>query len=305
MAHYSLVTRTRVLAAKIEGTPGTLEALTATEAAWNVFDTKIQQRTPMEARLKQGSFAQLPSVPGGRIGEVMFSMELYGGSAAPTWATVFLAACGLGITGGAYVVDKRPPEATGSTAKTISIGVYENGIVKKLAGCMGNVVFHFVAGMIVRAEFTFRGVWQAPSDVAILAPTYPTDSPLRFVSSTFTIGSWNPTLQELTLDVGNEVYLREDASKASGFSSAVIGNRLPKLTINPEEDILATKNIWSEWLANTEAALSFTAAAGSDDVTVTESKLQFIDPQEADREGLQVNEIACELHADDLTLTFT
>ena len=49
-----LLTRRRVLAAKSEDDPGTAEALTAAEAAFNVFESIIQPQREFEERIGQG-----------------------------------------------------------------------------------------------------------------------------------------------------------------------------------------------------------------------------------------------------------
>ena len=308
--------RVRTIAAAIESTPGTLESLDAADAAFIVFDPIIQQKAEMEGRPQAGGFGQNAAIPGARLGEVTFSSELHADSTGPLWARTFLAACGLGLnptggssttTGGAnyFQLDKLPPEASGSTQKSISIGVYEDGLLKRLHGCMGNVKFTFVSGKKVMLEFTFTGVWNAPTDATILAPTYPTTSPLRFISSSFLIGAWAPKIQQLTLDLGNEVHVREDSTDATGYHCAVIATRLVKGTLNPESETVASKDVYGDWLASTEAALSFSASAGSDACAFSASELQFLNPQEGERNGVQTDDIEFQLNADDLKLAFS
>ena len=300
-----LLTRVRVLAAKAEGTPGTPEALTGAEAAFNVFDPTIQQVADEALRQKQGGFGLLVSDVGAKLGEVKFSMEIIAPSAQPLWADTFLPACGLGWDGAKFILDPIPPEGAGSTQHTLTIGCYENGLFKEIYGAMGNARFTFDSAKRAMIEFTFRGIWCTPSDVAILGPVYPTDAPLQFISSALLIGAWTPKVAQFTLDLGNEIYVREDSSIASGYSSAVIGNRRPNGTLNPEAELVATKALLTEWEAETTAAVSWQCNRGAATAAFNAGHLQFLNPQEADRNGVAIHDLAYQLLDDDLQIVFS
>jgi len=302
----ALIKRTRNLAAKAEGTPGTAEALTAAEAAFNVFNTVIQQGAEFEHRESQGGFAQLAGVVSGRQGKATFGMHFIGASASPAGWAVLLPAVGLGLTGAAYVADARPVGAAGSTQETITIGSYQAGRKKFLHGCMGNAKFTFPASKLAFGEFEFTGKWNAPTDVAILDPTYSVLVPMRVVSAALTVGAYGEfKISQAVIDLGNEIHLREDVDDATGYGYAAIGNRLNKVTIDPEAELVATKDLYGEWLAGTRANLSLVITNGTDTCTVTASNLQFVNPQEADRGGIETDNIECIIGDDDLTFTFT
>jgi len=307
-----LLKRVRVLAAKAETVPGDIEALTATEAAFHVFDTLIQPAIDYEERAKQGGFARLPSQRGGHQGKCTFSTHFYGASVQPAGMATFLPAVGMGFQPSSclvpmnyYQLDPLPAEAAGTTQTTLTLGSYQNGRRKRIFGAMGNMKATFPAGKLALAEFEFTGKWMTPDDIAILAPTYPTLTPLRVVSATFTIGAYGAfKLAEATLDLANKIYLREDANDATGFSSAVISDRLPIVTMNPESTTVAVKDLYGEWLASAEANLSLVLTNGTDTCTITASDLQFIGPEEADRNGLEVDQVNCQLNTDDLKFAF-
>lgn len=303
-----LLSKISVLAAKIEKAVGTAETVTAADATWLAYDVKLSPKITLTERQKQGGFGRLASVPEGHAAECTFAIDLTAGSATPSWAAVFLASCGLGPLSGAYQLDNRPPEAAGSTTETITIAQYENGKRRAMYGCMGNAVFKFVAGKLVRVEFTYQGVWQGETDAAILEPTYLTDSPLRFVSSALELTSgspsWNPLVESLSLDLGNKIYLRPDSSTAKGFHSAVISDRLPKVTINPEAVLVATQDVIDHWLDYDVFAASWAASEGGDSATFETSNLQIINPQRGDREGVMTEEIEAQINDDDLEITF-
>jgi hypothetical protein len=288
-----LLARRRILAAKIESTVGTAETLAAADAALNVFDPKMSPDISNEERQGQGSFSPLASALGAYGGQISFQTELHGGAADPFWAATLLPACGM--VGSAHVYTPHS-EGPGTNVKTLTIGLYQDGVLKILRGCAGNAVFKFVAGKPVRIEWTFKGVWSAPTDVALLAPTYPTTSPLRFVSSSLAIGAWSPKAAELTLDLGNDVVLREDAANASGYISAVITGRKMKGTLNPEASLVATKDVYGDWLARTEAALALTLGPTGNHVAFAAPKLQWTKADDDDRNGIAINPLEFQLN---------
>lgn len=309
-----LLRKRRLLAAKIETTPGTAEALTAAEAAFNIFDQDFQPTIEFEQRPGQAGFSPLAGVPAARGGQVSFTVEVTGrgssGAAVPTWASVFLPACGLvDDATGKFFVKSHPP-GTAAGVKTLTIGGYHDGIKKVLRGCMGTFVMTLTAGRLAKIAFTFTGIWDDPTDVALLAPTYPTVAPLRFASAGMSIGSFEPKLSQCTLDLGNTVILREDANDISGYCTACITDRLTVGTIDPESAVVATEDTYGQWIDRTERALEITLGAANNSLLIEAPKLQVTNAQDADRNGLMIDTINYQLNRsvsagdDDLTLDF-
>lgn len=288
-----LLRRKRVLAAKIEGTPGTAESLSASDAAFNVFNATMQPNITQEEREGQSAFSPLPSIPGARAGTCTFAIELTGGGSTPAWASTFLPACGLKETTGTFAPLSEGP---GSNIKTITIGLYENGLKKTLRGAMGTAVFMFTAGQRVMIEFTFTGIYDAVADVSILAPTYPTATPLRFVSADLSLGSYTPIIREMRLDLGNTVVLREDANDPSGYISAIVTGRKIVGTMDPESKLVATEDSYGKWLSMTERAMSINLGSTGNMVDIDAPKLQFTNLQEGDRDGIQIDTISFQLN---------
>ena len=99
-----LLKKLSVLAAKIETTSGTAESLTASDAAYNVFDLSMQPNIAMTERTGQGAFSQLPAVRELTGGTCSFRTEVYGSGAGgvPGWASTFLPACGWVNSAGTF-----------------------------------------------------------------------------------------------------------------------------------------------------------------------------------------------------------
>lgn len=304
-----LLTRKSVLAAKIETTVGTAIALSASDGACNIYDAKMTPDITADDRIGQGSFSRIPSVPGAYGGTCTFKTDLVGGSTDPFWGTVFLPACGYVGSGGAYSPVTGPPGGAGGV-KSLTIGLYENGRVRKMRGCMGNAVFRMTAGKPVMVEFTFRGIFDTPADATILAPTYPTTRPLKFVSSSLAIGSWSPQVSEVVLDLGNNVILREDSSDPSGYVSAIITDMQPKGTMDPEAALVATDDPYGDWLGIVEAALAISLGTTDAGVDFDAPKCQITKVDDGDRNLIRTDPIEFQLNRsasagdDHLVITF-
>lgn len=307
--------RKRVLAAKIEATIGTPIALGTADAAMNIYNAMIQNTTQMEQREGQGGFGYLSSIPSGRTGTCTFrtNLEWDGTATEPLWAETFFPACGWVKSGQVYTPRS---EAPGSNVKTLTIGLYEDGLFKSIAGAMGTFKVTLPTGRLGYIDWTFSGVWQAPADTAIITPTYPTDSALRYAGG---LAEWNDVnlcVESAVIDAGNTVIMRECPTTEAGFISAFITNRQPKITVNPEATTVAAQDRWGAWLASTEYALELDCkgpdGSTSDAVLSFDApKAQVMNLQEGDRNGLVTDEIEFQCnkngatHDQELSITFT
>jgi hypothetical protein len=287
----TLLKRRQVLAAKIETTSGTAETLTGSEAAFNVYDVTTTQEVEMSQREAQGAFGMLTAQAEGRKGKIAFKVDASwdGTATEPSWADTFLPACGWVKSGQVFT---PRTEAPGSNVKTLSIAVYTDGRRALLYGAAGNFKFVCPTGKVAYLEFEFSGIWGGVTDATILAPTYPTDLGLRYASATTTWDSVALCLENLTLDSGNVVTMRECAANASGFAGAMVTNRMVKVTGNPEAKLVATQDRWGKLLDSSEASLTWGLDGPTNSViTIAAPKAQIISINEGDRNGLMTDEI--------------
>jgi len=287
----TLLKRRKVLAAKIETTSGTAIALAGADAAHNVYDVMIQPTITKATREAQGGFGELPSVNEGYSGTASFKLDWYwdGTATEPLWADTFFPSCGLVKSTNTF---KPKTAVPGSDVKTITLGCYIDGKFKSLRGASGNVSIACVTGKKVTLDFSYTGIWVPPTDETMLAPTYPTLMPMRYAASTTTWDSVALCLESITLDVGNTVTLRECATTVAGFDNAIITNRVPRVTANPEAKLVATQDRYGQMLAGTEGVLSWTIPGPTTSyVTISVPKAQIQNNQEGDRNGLVTDEI--------------
>ena len=311
-----ILQKTRVLGAKIEATSGTAESLTASECSFNAYDVLIQMEIEAEEREAQGSFGTLSSVPGGYKGRATFKIDASwdGTATEPSWADTLLPGCGWVKSGQVFTPRSESP---GTNVKTLTLGCYlgpdgsSNGPFKSLSGCAGTFKLVCPTGRMAYFEFDYQGVWIAPSDVALPSPTYPTALPLRYANSTSTWNSVALCVENITLDAGNEVVMRECAA-ANGYEAAIIVDRKIRVTANPEMRRIATQNPWSQFTSMTEAALTWGLDGPTNSVlTIAAPKAQLISVPEGNRNKLVTNEFEWACNKDgstpdtDASFTFT
>lgn len=309
----TLLKRKRLLAAKIEATPGTAETLAAADAAFNVYDLAYQIEVEVSPREGQGSFDHLAGVPAARKVNISFKIDLgWDGTATePAWADTFLPACGLVKATNTFTPRSEVP---GTNVKTLTMAVYEDGRRRLARGCVGNMKLIGETGKMAVAEYEFTGIYDSTTDTALLAPTYPTVAPLRYASGVTTYNSVALQCQSVTLDMGNEIILREGttAGNVSGFIAGAITNRRPTIVCNPESKLVGTQDRYGIFFAGTQAACVFEIAGPTTSKIVVTAPAASIDAlQDGERNMLLTDELTflCGKNGStsdsDLTIVFT
>ncbi|MBU2487940.1 MAG: hypothetical protein KKA60_00970 [Proteobacteria bacterium] len=305
-----LVTQRAQIAAKVEASEGTAESLSASEAilagAWE-FEPEIAMTARPAA---SASLSPFPRVAGGRRAKVSFAVEVKGSGAAGTAPEVsaLLRGCGFSETVEAGVSVAYAPAS--SSIPSLTIGAYCDGKRYLLAGARGTVKIDMKAGEPAQYAFEFTGTSIVDADVALLSPTYDSTVPPAFMSASLALDSQAAVVETVGIDLANSLYLRPSANAAQGFVSAVITGREPKLTLNPEDVLVADHDWWAQWESG--AFVAFTATLGSDAgniCTITAPAVQISTMKPADREGILIQEMECLLAGDngddELVLTFS
>lgn len=287
-----LLRRKSVFAAKVEGTIGTAESLTGAEGVYNAEDFVIQPNIAMTRREGQGGFNYLPSIPEGMIGTCTVKMGMsYNGTDIPTWASVLLPACGWVDSAGTF---SPKTEAPGSNVKTITIGHYKDGKRVLLSGAMGTFKIMCETGKTAYIEFTFTGKYSSnETDTALITPTYPTVLPLRFAAGALTWNSVALCTSKVEVDAGNSVIMREcvNASDRSGYISALVTNRAPIITADPESVLVATQDRDAKWLTSTPEAFSMQIGASGSAITIAAPEAQLENKQQGNRSDMLTDDL--------------
>lgn len=287
-----LLRRKAVFAAAIEATIGTAESLDGTDGVFNARDFSLQPNIAMTRREGQGGFNYLTSIPEGMTGTCTIVHDLtYNGTDIPTWASVLLPACGWVDATGTFSPKSEGP---GSNVKTLTIGHYKDGKRSLLSGAMGTFKIVCPTGKVAYIEFTFTGKYSSnETDTAIIAPTYPTVSPLRFAAGALTWNSVALCTSNVEVDAGNSVIMREcvNATDRSGYVSALVTNRAPVITADPESVLVATQDRDSLWLTPTAQAFSMQIGSSGSSITIAAPKAQLENKQQGNRSDMMVDNL--------------
>lgn len=311
-----MLSRLRVMAAKVEGTPGTAESLTASEGAFNAYDVKIDGQIEVEERESQGSFDRLSGVPGVRAGTMTFKTDMGwdGTTTMPTFASVLLPMCGMPETSQVYNPKSEPP---GANVKTGTLGVYmfestatDKCVLHTLKGAVGNPKFVFPTGKMAYIEWTFEGVWVAPTLTTVITPTHPTALPVRYANATTAWDSVALCVSEISLDMGN-VLSPVSCASGDGIKHYIVSDRKPVFSADPESVLTGTQNRYTQWTTPSEAALSVTVSGPADStIVVSAPKAQITALQHGDREGINTDSLTWSCNKSgstvdaDVTVTF-
>lgn len=307
-----MITRRRALYAIHETSPGTLiSAASPPLSVVAAYDVDYQPGTPFITREAHYGFGALKGSIGGRMGTLTFKTPIFG-TASTGWASLLLPACGMYFSSTLYRFTSLPPAASGSSSKCLSWYFYHDGRLRTLHGSMGNLRLVATAGQPVVAEWTFTGVESTTADTALPTLTVPSALPIRFVSASLTIGSVSPKIAEMTIDLGNEVALREDGNSASGYHSCYIANRRVNGSMSLEADLVANYAPDADFAAGTARALALNFGASGNQVAVAVPDMQISGPpRTVDRGGRSMDVIPWQALRDDQTsigddeMTFT
>ena len=301
----ALITQQRLMAAKLETTTGTAIDFEATDAAFNVFEPELNYNFNYIQRAGQSSASPLTGTSGLKTGTFTFQSELQGDgvSGSNTWGDVLLAGCGFAATGTTFTTGKALQE-------TLTMGLYEDGRVRRIAGAVGKVTFNFITGQPVKASWEFTGKYELPATAAILAPTYPTTIPPRFSNATVTVGAVAQKISEMEIVVENEIAERHNpADNDTGIYAYTITNR--KVTVTMDSEAALAKNWYTSMDANTEVALEVILGSNSGNVvTIGAPAMQLTELNSGDRNGILTDALTfqCNRSAaagdDELSITF-
>lgn len=288
-----LVTVQRLFAAKNESTTGTAEALADADGAFNMFDPVYTPDIPYHRRQGQSSASNLPGVTGMRSMGFTGRTQLAGTGVSgtyPLWATRLWLGSGFAQSGGVFT-----PETGGTSPVTNTIGGYEDGVKMLAAGMVFNAALSFINGQPIDINWNGLGVYQAPTDTALLTPTYPTTIPPRFAGAVLTIGGVGYKISTMGIAFNNVLTLRPDATKDAAAHAGVVVHRNIQVTVDPESSLLATKDWYSDWTGHVEAALScIIGSATGNTFNFAAPKMQLSNVQTIDREGINAKQLTFE-----------
>jgi hypothetical protein len=259
-----MLTRRRIIAARIEDQEGTAEAITAVDTGIIAIDPKFDGDIKMYDRsnVKLNTLSKLQQIPGQQMGTISFKAELKGAGAAYS-STVkpalspYLRACGFAetvdSTAGAEKVTYLPAS---SGVPSLTIWLYEDGAVRKLRGARGTVSFSGKAGEPVMADFKFSGVYDGSPAAAMVTPTLEASTPPVLLNAALTLDEYSAVFETFSVDMGNDIQMRPSANDETGYLSAMLTDRKPVGKLDPEMVLPDEYDFMGNWQNGTPAALS-------------------------------------------------
>ena len=185
-------------------------------------------------------YANMGEVVAASWSEISYEVELAGagtaGNAAPYAAA--LKSCALAQTLNPGTDAQYAPVSSGASSS--SLYYYEDGLLHKILGMMGNVSFRLSAGGDPMAAFSFKGLHVALADAALISPTltgFGLPVAVNKANTTpFTLHSTAGVFSDLTIDLGNQM---EYTNKPNFEGIRFVGRRSTgKVTL--EKELVAT-----------------------------------------------------------------
>lgn len=202
-----------------------------------------------------GASGRLPGAIGKKRGTVVFDMAIRGtGTAYSTTnrpeADLPLRGCGLeaivDATAGAETITYKPTDLH----ESMTIYVVQEipgglALSAQLTGCLGTFRKTARAGGPGRYTFTFSGALEEEKDIAYVQPairSLPALPTLR--SAGFHVEAWEPCVETVSFDVGNQMIEIPCANDVSGVEGYDIANRDPRIEANPNLDRESNSHLW-------------------------------------------------------------
>lgn len=184
------------------------------------------------------SLSGIASVAGSKYAEVTFSVELKGSGVAGTAPRIgaLLRACGFGQTILSGVSVTYLPIS--ASFESVSIYLFIDGRRHVVTGARGDFKIKCEAGKMAMMDFTFKGRYADPTNVALSTPTLESSVPQVCKSCVFAYNSKTTlVVKTAELDMKTKVDMRDSLSDANAIAGFEITDRNPMLTIDPEATI--------------------------------------------------------------------
>ena len=226
--------------------------------------------------------------------ECTFSVELAGSGAAgtaPRYGSA-LKACGFSETVSSGTSVTYAPISSSFSSVTIHYNV--DGVRHIVTGCRGTFVINAAVGEIPSIDFTFTGIYNAPTDTALPSVTYGNQAtPLIFKNGNttgFQLLSYSGALMNLTMDVSNSLVYRE---LVGGTKEVLITDRAANGSVTIEAPTLAQKDYFTAALTDSSLGnLTFLhGTTAGNKVQLTSTKVDIGDVAYGEADGVTMLEI--------------
>jgi hypothetical protein len=297
-----MLSKKSVLLAEAETTYGTDPTPTAADNALLVLDAEIKEsHEVIERGERWASLDHLPSVKGESYAEFSFKIAVIGSGTAGTAPRVgaLLKAAGLAET----VVSSTSVTYQNASAShgSVTLYLYKDGRLHKLTGARCSALkLVYEAGKQLLADFTFQGIYNDSSLVAVPSCTYESTVtlPPMCKSSAFSYNSKTTLVtKSVELDLGISLAKRPSLSEATAVKGFEIVAFRPKVVIDPECQIETSYTFRTDQLTTTRALSVLATRAAGNIVTLNVPQFNITKVEYADRDGVLIEKLEGEAAA--------
>lgn len=264
-------------------TPDGTNAILCRDVTINTFQGNTEEIDYIKPYLGSGKMIHT-----GPHSTVSFTVDLAGSGTAgdaPAFGDL-LKACKMTETVDPGVDVTYAPNTSGTDS--CAAYFFIDGVLHAIVGMRGTFTMDFSKEALPKLQFTFTGLRVAPSAAAAPSPTGYTDfvEPVPVndtYSSAFSLLSYSPNLEALSIDIGNNVVYRN----LVGCESVTITDRAMTGSVTVEEPPLGSHDYDADVFNHTlgDLALTHGTTAGNI-VAIASSTCQAIQPQRSDSDGI-------------------
>ena len=178
----------------------------------------------------------------GTLKSISFTAEVKGSGVAGDAPELgqALRCCGLDETISAGTSVTYQPVSTGHESCTIYY--YQDGRLNKLLGCRGTFTMSAENGGYATISFEFKGHDGGLVDASFPSLSYVDTLPAPFMGINFQLDTYGPVINSMSFDLANNILTPGDVRDTYGFGEIRISKRDPNGSIDPESELLATKD---------------------------------------------------------------
>ncbi len=305
--------RIGVVLAEVETTYGVDPSPLPTADAVQVFEPEVDPQTDTLERsdLAHG-LSKLKELGGKRRINFSFMTELRGSGAAgtaPRGVSALFKACAMSEAISAGVSVTYAPVS--SSFQSCTIYLYMDGKLYQIQGCVGTFEIVLTAGERGMVKWTMSGLYETPTDAAVpSSPTYDTTVPVVCKNLVATFDAFAAIIREIMLKLNNKITERADLTGVHGVRGFDVVDRNPDGEISLEATVLATKNWYTKYEADTVQVLSVVVGAVAGNIcAITANQCRIRQIPEKDEDGIRVHPIPFQLSRssmnDELSIVFT
>lgn len=252
-------TREQAIFVEVEAVSGTAETLVGADAVQvqGLKPNLAEDLRMIEREIIRSSFNPEQAVYGGSLIGFQFEVELKGSGTidVPPRYGDLLRACGLTETVNAAASVVYTPTSTLASIESCTIGYKEGGNYRIAKGCRGTFSVDLTAGKYGKVSFSMKGRISSETAAAAPTPTTETTVPHAFVGATFVIGAYAAPISALKMDIANNVVVSPNPNDAEGFGAIRIVGRATKGSVDPERELISTKDYVGLFRAGTQQAI--------------------------------------------------